>query len=80
MTRENDVLCLSIEDVHVPVSFKKASLVIEATVLAVSEVTPENSTNVSMSEKAPEAVRPLTEEKRISVGLDFCPEELASSE
>ena len=79
LTRENDVL-RRIEDIHVPVSFKKNSLGIEAPVHAVSEVAPENSTNVSMSEKAPEAVRPLTEERRIFVDLAFRPEELASSE
>ena len=68
----NNLLCLCCEDVAIPVSFRRNSLVVEASIYAVQEP------SLPSPSAGPEAFRPLTEGKRIFAKLSFDPDELAS--
>ena len=68
----NSLLCLCCEDVAIPVSFRRNSLVVEASIYAVQEPP------LPSPSAGPESIRPLTEGKRIFAKLNFDPDELAS--
>ena len=80
LSHRNNTLCLCFEDVSVPVSFRRNSLVVEATVRNVeaSEMSP--IPDCTDEPSAPDEVRPLLEGRRAYVKFDFDPQTLSASE
>ena len=80
LEHRNNMLCLCFDDVAVPVSFRRNSLVVEATVhnVAATEMSP--ITEVPEEPRPPEEVRPLVEGRCNYVTFDFNPDALSTSE
>ena len=80
LSHRNNTLCLCFEDVSVPVSFRRNSLVVDATVhnVEASEMSP--IPDCTDEPSAPDEVRPLLEGRRAYVKFDFDPQTLSASE
>ena len=80
LSHRNNTLCLCFEDVSVPVSFRRNSLVVEATVhnVEASEMSP--IPDCTDEPGVPDEVRPLLEGRRAYVKFDFDPQALSASE
>ena len=80
LSHRNNTLCLCFEDVSVPVSFRRNSLVVEATVhnVEASEMSP--IPDCTDEPSVPDEVRPLLEGRRAYVKFDFDPQTLSASE
>ncbi|CAE7728347.1 RE2 [Symbiodinium sp. CCMP2592] len=81
LNHRNNMLCLCFEDVAVPVSFRRNSLVVEATVhnVEASDMSPIIE-EVVEEPSSPLEVRPLLEGRRHYATFDFNPDALSTSE
>ncbi|CAE7834903.1 RE2 [Symbiodinium sp. CCMP2592] len=81
LNHRNNMLCLCFEDVAVPVSFRRNSLVVEATVhnVEASDMSPIIE-EVVEEPSSPLEVRPLLEGRRHYAAFDFNPDALSTSE
>ncbi|CAE6963910.1 unnamed protein product [Symbiodinium sp. CCMP2592] len=81
LNHRNNMLCLCFEDVAVPVSFPRNSLVVEATVhnVEASDMSPIVE-EVTEEPRPPEEVRPLLEGRRHYATFDFNPVAISTSE